>query len=131
MALSLSTDTWGAMLSAIKAQIDAAATPSKLLFYSGARPPNGGAATALQATVQLAQPCGTIAGSVLTFVVGMEGFRVDDKTITWCRFVDGDGKFVGDANVGMAGGGADISISNINGFVGGIVRLTAGTFGAP
>lgn len=131
MALSLSTDAWSVMLTALRDLIDSAATPGKIQFFDGSRPANAGTPTNLQAEIVLAQPSGTVSSGVLTYTLGTEGQRIDDKTITWCRFLNGDGVIVADGNVGVSGGGADVSISNIDGFIGGFVRMTSGTFGAP
>lgn len=120
-------------LARFQAALDAAPTAGKLQLFDGTQPAPGGAPTALQATITLAKPCAAIAAAsdlaVMTFVAEVEGMRFDDKTITWGRFTDGNGVIVGDAKVGQSGD-ADpaiaIYISNVNGVVGGFVRLSSG-----
>jgi hypothetical protein len=130
MSLDLVEDLRTDRLDLIRARIDAAATPGKLLLYPGAKPALGAATLeTLQATIILEQPCGVTAAAVLTFETGMEGTRMDTQDITWGRFVDGDDAVVADANVTATGGGGTIQISSISGLLGGLVRLESGTIG--
>lgn len=123
------------MLTALMGAIDAAATPGKILCYAGTQPTGGGApAGDLQSTIELAQPCGVISGSVLTFTPLVEGIRVDNEAITWVRFVDGDDTPVMDMKAGQTGDptpGIEFFITNVNGFVGGFVRVDSGSISLP
>lgn len=135
MSASLRT----ARLDLIRAGIDAAATPGKLLLYEAPRPATFGGATAaaLQCEITLEQPCAVVAAAVFTLAVPVEGVRIDNKAITWGRFLDGDDNFVGDANVRITGyvstgpgDEPDIQIDNPNGYIGGFVRIeTPSTIG--
>jgi hypothetical protein len=111
----------------ILAALDGDGTPASVRFYNGVKPSPGGAVTTLQVTVPLDHPSATQAGSTLTFVPAEDGVRIDDKAITWCRFVDGSGDYVMDAAVSGPGGGAPVVISSTSGSIGSLVRLVSGT----
>lgn len=132
MHVSLSLSTRRARLQQLALAIDAAATPGQCRLYAGpipqpGQPPDG----ALQCTITLAQPCAQLhaTDALLIFTAGVEGLRVDDETITFARFVDGDGGFVFDADVSLIGGDGAVQISNVNGVVGAFVRIESGVIG--
>lgn len=130
MGISLSVDVRNAYLQLIADAIDAAATPGKFLLYSGTRPAAGGTPTGLlQATILFAQPCGTVADALLTFVPGEEGVRMDDEPITWGRMADGDDNYVLDGDVTNMAGSGDFKIGSTTGIIGAVVRLDEGVIG--
>lgn len=130
MTIALAESVRNARLQAIANAIDAASTPGKIKLYTGTRPAAGAATgEALQCTIVLAKPCASVAGAVLTFDAGSEGQRVAEDAITWARFTDGDDAFIMDATVSLPGGGGDITVSNVNGFIGAFVRLNSGVIG--
>lgn len=123
IALSVAVRT--ARLQQIVDAIDAGSGPGELRLYTGTRPAAGGTPSgALQVSIPLASPCGVAAAAILTFTNGVEGLRVAEDTITWGRFTDSAGTYVMDATVG-----SDISITNVNGFLGSFVRITSGVMG--
>jgi len=102
-------------------------------LFSGTRPVVAGgdppAGAALQCSIALARPCGVVAGGVLAFSTdGIEGVRVDDKTITWARFVDAAGTPWIDADASLGTGTGDVRLTNVDGFIGGFVRISSGGF---
>ena len=130
MTFGLNASLRSARLGLIGAAVDAAAAPGAVRLYDGTRPPVAGASLTgqvLQCTVPLAAPGTTLAGTVLSFNPGADGVRVAADTITWARFVDGDGVFVMDASVSTPGSGGDVFISSTTGVIGGLLRLTTGT----
>jgi hypothetical protein len=129
MSLDLSDSLKGRRLALIASDLDAAATPGAIRFYSAPKPAVGASITTqvLQAVTPLADPCATLSGTVLTFATGADGVRVAGDTITWARFVDGDGVFVADANVSGPAGGATVLISSVTGAIGSLLRVLSGT----
>ncbi|MFN3415891.1 MAG: hypothetical protein ACK4ZD_06195 [Caldimonas sp.] len=132
MYVALALATRRARLQQLALAIDAAATPGRCLLYAGAIPqPGQPPAGELQCAITLAQPCAQLHASdaLLVFTAGVEGLRTDDETITFARFVDGDGTFVFDADVSLVGGDGAVQISNVNGVVGAFVRIESGVIG--
>lgn len=137
MSLALKESIRTARLNLVLAAIDAAATPGKLWLYTGTRPAAEAVTSeALQSTIVLADPCGAVAAAVFTLTPDVEALRIDNQEIRWGRFTDGDDNFVADVNVRITGYVAtglgdepDIQIDNPNGYIGGFVRLEAGTIG--
>lgn len=120
-----------AYLQLIADAVDAHLTlPGRIDFYDGVQPAYGGAVTTIQGSITLADPCGTVAGLTLTLTPLVDGVRVDSNTITWARVIDGGGAFVFDGAVTDNAGLGPFKLSNINGTVGGILRLDSGTLGA-
>jgi hypothetical protein len=111
--------------------INAAAPLGGLIkLYTGARPAAGATPIgALQATVELPNPCGTLSDGTLTFTPGAEGQRIADSEITWARMTDGGGVWVMDLDVSASGGGGDMQLSTVVGFTGAFVRITSGVIG--
>lgn len=133
MTFKIKESIRSAMLQEIVDALDAKTLPGSMLLYAGTQPSTGGASTSdvLQATITLDKPSGSVAAAVVTFVAAVEGQRVAEDTIGWCRFVDGDGGYVADAKVLAVGdsGTADIRIGNVNGFIGAFIRLASGVIG--
>lgn len=129
MIFDLSASLRGRRLDLIRSDLDAAATAGLILFYDTPKPAVGAAITTqtLQCAMPLADPCATLAGTVLTFAAGADGVRVASGTVTWARFVDGDGVFVADADVSNAAGTGAVKVSSVTGAVGALMRLLSGT----
>jgi len=119
-----------AMLSGLQLLIDGDVQPARVLCYAGALPNNPGDAApgALQVSIALAKPSGTILGTALDMTVPAEGQRVDGQVITWARLINGAGFWVADFDVGLAGGipPASIELDRLDGYTGAFVRLTGG-----
>lgn len=129
MIFGLSESLRGRRLALIASDLDAAATPGLVRLYGAPQPSIGGAVTSqvLQATVPLADPSATLAGTVLTFAPAADGVRVAGDPITWARFVDGDGVFVADGDATLVGGGGFVLLAAVTGPIGSLIRVMSGT----
>lgn len=127
MTMRLSIGLRTARLQLLADAIDAAATPGRLRLYGGDRPDTGAPAGGpILCELVLEQPCATVAEAVLTFAAGVEALRLVAGAITWGRFTDGDGAFVGDVDVSAADGSGDLRLNVVDGFEGATIRLVAG-----
>jgi hypothetical protein len=130
MNLGLAVSLRSARLGLVAVALDAAATPGLVRLYSGTQPATGASITSqvLQCSVPLNDPCATLAGTVLTFPSATaDGVRVAADTITWARFVDGDGNFVLDGDVTVSGGGGFVTVSAVTGAIGALLRFFGGS----
>lgn len=121
------------MMDSIRDLIDAGGLGGKIKFYDGVRPPTGGAATNLLATLVFDATCAPNAsGGVLTMNPITSDLSADQDGIsTWARLTDSDDNFVYDCDVTAVGGGGDIEL-NTNVLVSGAeVAITLFTLTAP
>lgn len=127
--LDLHPNLRAARAALILAAMDAGPLPGSIRCYNDPRPSPGAATTTqtLQVTIPLSDPAAVQSGAVLTFTPAEDGIRVDDKPITWCRFVDGNGQWVMDARAGVAVEFPPVVISSAAGSVGALVRMYSGT----
>jgi len=116
MAFSYNVDIRNARLELVRDAIDAGETdPGTITIYSGTRPATGAAITD-----QIALAVGTFGDpcapdpedGLLTFAAIDYGEAIGTGTATWARIQDGDDGFAADADVGMAGSGADVIINS-------------------
>ncbi len=129
MGFAMSATLRAARLTQILAALDAASTPARILFYATVQPAAGAAAggTAI-AAVTLAQPAGSVTGTVLQITVPENpGQFVADGTIVWARFVDGNDTWIADADVTESGGDGTVTVTPRAGYTGGYVKLTSGS----
>lgn len=100
-----------------------------LTLYSGVRPAFGSTSgIALQATLTMASPAGTLAGLVFTLTLPLAGLRIAAAAITWGRFCDATGVIVMDVDVSSTSvGTGDVLLDNTSGSIGAFVEITAAT----
>lgn len=85
----------------------------KLALYSGTKPAPGGTATTKLAEFDLATPCGTVTGGVLTFTDPSNTTVIADGQCTWARITDG-GTWVADFTASQVGGTGEIRLTEDN-----------------
>ena len=102
----------------------------EIRIYDGVKPAVGAPLSnnTLIGTHVLSNPAGTIVNGVLTFSTISDDVSADQNgTITWARFVDGNGDFVADGDCGVAGSGALLIYNAVTVTVGGVLRITSGS----
>ena len=113
MSIGLALSLRNARLAAVVATIDAGDDPGRLMLYKGTRPATGGAPGAgdLLASLELANPSGSIDAAVLTFAAVANQTAGAAGIPTWARFVSSDYSQVLDADVGITGSGALVEMA--------------------
>lgn len=130
MTIGLSTDLRNSRLETIAAALDAAATPGKILLYSGTRPATGAAITSqtLCGTITLSDPSATASAGILTFGTFTDDTNADaTATIAWARALDGDNNFVLDMGCGLSGSGQELIFNTLNVQAGGLIQILSGS----
>jgi len=116
MALGYAMDLRNARLDLVRDRIDADTDPGTIKIYSGTRPATGAAITSqvLLVTGTFDKPSAPDAvDGVLEFEDITYTNGITDGMATWARIEDGDGAFVADGSVGIAGSGADVIINSV------------------
>jgi hypothetical protein len=131
MTIHIATATNTDRAQAVVDNIDAGSGPGKLRIYGDSQPANANTAVTTQTLLLelvLNDPCGTVAGSVLTFDVSpsITDDALDTDTATWGRFVDSDNNAVLDGTVGT-----DITISDATLETGQTVTVVSATLTEP
>ena len=110
--------------------LDGAATPGVFEFYSDSRPVTKGDAITSQvllATLVLSQTSATVLDGVTTFNSVNDDLSIDASgTIGWVRGKNGDGDFVFDAEVGLAGSGEPFILTGLVAVLSGSLKLISG-----
>ena len=115
-------------MTALRDAIDGGAGPGVFRFYTATRPATGGTATTLLAEVRCSDPCGSVAGGVLTFSAFTQDASANATgTAAWCRVTDSTGTFVGDFSVSATGGGGEIQLATTSIVTGQPVQITSMT----
>jgi len=118
MALGYATTLRNSRLDLVRDAIDADSPTNAgtVKIYSGTRPATAAAITdqVLLSTGTFSDPSAANASAgVLTFSTITYTNAVADGTATWARIEDGAGTFVADADVGVTGSGADITLNSV------------------
>lgn len=116
-----------AALEGRRAFLDTGAANAALLIYGNTRPGVAGAAAGASAlvTLELAKPCGIVAGNVLTLDPIAASFIVlNSGSPAWARLVNGNGDFAMDCDVGV-----EVLLSDTTVIAGGSVALISAVFG--
>ena len=127
---NMSTAVRNARAQVLITALDAAAGAGEVRIYSGTKPAAGAALSGntLLGTIALSDPSGVVANGVVTFGSFTDDISADaDGTITWARFVDGDGAFVADCDCGVAGSNAALIFNAVTVTNGGVIRILSGT----
>lgn len=109
-----------ARLQATFDKLDAGASHGVVKLYTAPRiaaigdTPTG----TLVATLDLAEPCGSVTGGVGTLALPADAVVVADGVVTWALWCDGDGNQLFDTDVGNLASSAEVRISNTNCTVG-------------
>ena len=114
MTWQIGSDHALAQLAATLAFADAGGGPSVICLYTTVQPAAGAAPGGdAQAEITLAQPCGTIAGGVLTLhAADPAGALVTATGLPrWARWKRADGVLVGDGTVTDAANGGDLTVT--------------------
>lgn len=91
-----------------------ASNGGKLALYDGTKPAGGGAITTKLAEFNLATPCGTVTGGVLTFTDPANTTVIADGQATWARITDSGSAWVADFTVSQVGGSGEIRLTEDN-----------------
>ena len=121
-------------LQAIATALDAGADGGLIRIYSAPRPDSGGTLTdqLLLVELQLARPCLLgLADGVMTLVAPPDRLCLRSGRAAWARMLDGSGRAVLDADVGIEGSGAELELDRIDLLAGGAVRITSIEFHEP
>lgn len=113
---------------------EGAAGAATLKLYGGTRPASGAAITdqPLLISLPLAHPSAqTVTGGVLTLKAIPEAMVTGNGTISWGRFLDRDGGFVADLDVGLPESGADLEIPVLEVYAGAYIRINSATVTEP
>lgn len=103
-----------AYLEDIRARLSAGAADPQVIVYETSRPPRGGdPGGAPLAIGTLEKPAGSISGLSLelVFKTPLQGLRNADAV--WCRWLDGDGAFVMDADCGLTASAALLQFDSL------------------
>jgi hypothetical protein len=130
-AVDISTALNEARLTATRDYLDSGASSAKLQIYATPRPTPGGAPSpgTLLVELILTEPCGTVAGGVLTVTAVGEATAVGSGTPVWGRFVNGSGAWVIDADAGGPGSNQPIVLSDTSVLAGGKLSLLSCVLG--
>jgi len=79
----------------------------------------------LLVTFEVPDPAGTVTDGILTGAAIDQAMIAADGTPVWARLVDSSGVVIGDADVGLTGGGAFVQLDNLDLVEGGYVSVTA------
>lgn len=116
-------------LRAFTRALDTGTGSSTLKVYTGTRPARNAAITSETLLVSFVFPKPSligVVGSVLSFNQPPMASVAETGIGTWGRFNDGDGAFIADCSVGLAGSGADVELSHTQLYQGGEVTCTVG-----
>lgn len=104
--------------------------PATIDLYNGTHPAVGAAVTTqtLLATIELAEPSGTIVGVTLALDVPREGLVLASGTVSWARVKAASGAFAFDCDVTETGDGGVITAESLDVYAGGVAKLTSGVF---
>lgn len=91
-----------------------ASNGGKLALYDGTKPAAGGTATTKLAEFNLATPCGTVTGGVLTFTDPSNTTVIADGQCTWARITNSGGSWVADFTASQVGGTGEIRLTEDN-----------------
>lgn len=91
-----------------------ASNGGKLALYDGTKPAPGGAVTTKLAEFNLATPCGSVTGGVLTFTDPANATVIADGQATWARITNSGGSWVADFTVSQVGGTGEIRLTEDN-----------------
>ncbi len=97
-----------------------------MVFYDGLIPPEGGEVTTQNVigTIELPNPCGSVANGALSVAPGLEGQVTTEGTTTWVRIFDSGDEWVMDLDVGVSGSGAAVILPATNLYVGAYLRIS-------
>lgn len=95
-------------------------------LYNGSAPSAGGTPTTLLSEIILARPIGVITSNVIVLSVPRTGLILASGTATWARFINGNGDFAYDCDVGVVGSGKEVQMASTELFAGGTAILVSG-----
>lgn len=125
MDLSIAAGLNEARLTATRDYLDAGAGGARLRLYTGPRPAPGAAITTevMLTEIDLTEPCGTVAGGVLTLTAALPGDVLNSGTAAWGRVVDGSGNYAIDGDASNMAGLGHFRLDNVVLTAGGVVAL--------
>lgn len=115
-------------LQAIAISLDGGVEGGLIRLYTAPRPDSGSALTGqlLLVELRLERPCLLgLADGVMTLVAPPDRLCLRSGRAAWARMLDGSGRAVLDADVGLAGSGAELELDRIDLLAGGAVRITS------
>ena len=119
MAVSYSTTTRTARMTAVLSAIDAGSGAGTLKIYAGSVPANVGAslgAATLLGTLTLSDPAGTVSAGVLTFSAITQDSSADASgTPTFARIATSDGTDILQCSAGVGSGGLNLGANPVSG----------------
>jgi hypothetical protein len=121
-------------LQAIATSLDAGADGGLIRIYTGPRPDPVSTLTGQLPLVELrlARPSLLgLADGVMTLVVPPDRLCLRSGRAAWARMLDGSGRTVLDADVGVEGSGAELELDRTDLLAGGAVRITSIEFHEP
>lgn len=119
----------GALMTALNAQLSAGTAT----FYSGARPANGVASTAVVANVPFASPAGVVVDGVLQIAIANSAEVISDAEPTWARLKNSNGDFLADCDCRLTSVddvGQEFVIDALELYTGASLKITSGAFSA-
>ena len=127
MGVTIAIAHHNARLAATLAFLNAGAGSAALRIYAGTRPatPDTAAGGTLLATIDLANPVGSINSGVLGLVAAGDGLIVATGVAAWARLFSADGGVALDLDCGDAASSADIMLASTQLYEGGFARLVS------
>ena len=121
-------------LQAIATSLDAGTQGGQIRIYTGPRPDSGSPLNGQMLLVELhlARPCLlSLTEGVMTLVAPPDRLCLRSGQAAWARMLDGSGRAVLDADVGLEGSGAELELDQVDLLAGGAVRITSIEFHEP
>lgn len=110
--------------------IDSGSGVGRIRIYNGTRPSSGGTPTTMLVEIPLDEPCGVVAGGVLTLASSAVPLVANSGNATWARIVNGNGDHAFDCDVStVAAGTGQIQLEDTSLLAGGKTQLVSGVLG--
>lgn len=126
--IDLHPDVTQARNQAIADAINAAGAGAELRIYGVAQPaPGADVLESPLATLELAYPVGPSQAGAFEMQSAGYTQAAQEGDATWCRIVDGSGKWVMDLAAGGPGSGAPVELTRVNFYTGAFVDILSAT----
>jgi hypothetical protein len=124
MSLTESTACREASLSGRLTFLDSGTGSARVRIYGGTRPAvTSDPGTPLLVEIPLQEPAGGVAAGVLTLLPSGPGTIASTGSAAWARVVNGSGATAFDTDVGLDGSGANVILSDLTLYAGGLVSI--------
>lgn len=131
MTVTITVEHNEARLGGTLAFLNTGAGRARCRLYGSTRPglASDAPGSTMLAEIELTDPAGSVASGLLTLVQEEDGMVAVTGTVTWARFVNGNGDTAFDCDAGQGPGAWEVELDAVALYAGGGVRMVSCVLG--